>query len=221
MYRHWEEVQQLLNLLGYAIKEYDNDGMELIFMSDSKSFSDKNITPLVNEVKYRKSQCKTETNAEHCLRGILEEYAESYNKAKTHATPRHHKASSLSKLVQWKDSNANTVKPVCYYVLTDAVWQGICAVADPICELLDKIPTASKYQVGISFIQFGSYQKGTKRLRYLDEGLMFRREASRDIIDYEPAENGNILKMLLGSINPWWDAANDSEVLDEKYWCEN
>jgi hypothetical protein len=217
MCQHWERVQELLNLLGYAIKEYDPDGMELIFMSDGKSYSNQNITPLVNEVKYRKSQCKTQTNAEHRLRIILQDYAESYTRAETQTLPRHPKTNSLTKFLHSRSSQ--TVKPVCYYIFTDGVWQGINTVADPICKLLEKIPDSDRRQVGISFIQFGNDDKGTKRLRYLDEGLSYTRDI-RDIVDYEPCD-GDILKMLLGSVNVWWDSANDSEIKDQMQWCED
>jgi hypothetical protein len=58
---------------------------------------------------------------------------------------------------------------------------------------------------GIQFIQFGNDPIGTERLRWLDEDLKRDWGLARDICDTTPY-NDNVWKMLLGSINPYWDA---------------
>src|SRR3954468_24893223 len=83
-----------------------------------------------------------------------------------------------------------------------------------------------KEQVGIQFIRFGNDQAGIERLQYLDSGLRKKYGkrwyvqglpslhdsnfsidtalGSRDIVDTEPFENGNVWKMLLGAVFDWF-----------------
>ena len=72
-------------------------------------------------------------------------------------------------------------------------------------DALERLHAMDK-QVGIQFIRFGEDELGMKRLRYLDDQLPKEKERplARDICDTTPA-NGNVWKMMLGSIDPYWD----------------
>ena len=65
---------------------------------------------------------------------------------------------------------------------------------------------ADNKKVGIQLIRFGNDAVGIQRLEYLDAGLKRKHQdnLNRDICDTESA-NGNVWKMLLGSIDPYWD----------------
>ncbi|KAH8764701.1 hypothetical protein F5882DRAFT_247628, partial [Hyaloscypha sp. PMI_1271] len=59
--------------------------------------------------------------------------------------------------------------------------------------------------VGIQFIRFGNNFAGQKRLKRLDDNLTVEKAGVKiDIVDTEPSK-GNVWKMLLGAINPWFD----------------
>jgi len=75
---------------------------------------------------------------------------------------------------------------------------------------------ASEKQIGIQFIRFGKDKIGRTRLRYLDEKIKKQRGLARDICDTTPAD-GNVWKMMLGSIDSAWDddAEDDADDTDD------
>jgi serine/threonine protein kinase len=235
MSQHWEKVITHLKYLGYAIKEYDDDGMELIFMSEAKEekpYKAKDVTPLVQIAHSHKSRCLNPTHAEHCIARILEGYTSRFKAASSRSPP----STPTDRILFHVLPAIKRVKPLSLFVFTDAVWhpEGTCRVSKPILRLLNDLKDAPEGQVCISFIQFGQDPVGTKRLKYLDEGLAHD-HGVRDIVDYEPvevsnaakggdaAEGGNVLKMLLGSIWEWFDKENNSIENDrlEDLWCRD
>lgn len=95
------------------------------------------------------------------------------------------------------------VRKMCVFVLTNGMWED-GTKADPLIKgLVGTLDVCDKPadQVGVQFVRFGSEEKGVRRLRRLDEGL----DLSRDIVDAEPFQGGNVWKMLLGSLDKRWD----------------
>jgi hypothetical protein len=97
------------------------------------------------------------------------------------------------------------------YVLTDGAWQDspgpVCGVEEPI-RILTKTLTENRQldtKVGIQFIRFGNDQLGERRLEILDSQLKeYFPDISMDIVDTTKSD-GNVLKMLLGAFDRYWD----------------
>jgi hypothetical protein len=113
------------------------------------------------------------------------------------------------------------------YVLTDGAWQDspgpVCGVEEPI-RILTKTLTENRQldtKVGIQFIRFGNDQLGERRLEILDSQLKeyfpdismlvnlssyasSHTDSLRDIVDTTKSD-GNVLKMLLGAFDRYWD----------------
>ena len=129
----------------------------MIFMSDGKSRRQKRVTGLASALSLHCSEFSGTSNASHWLGKIFREYEtkwERRNAGGRYLRPNH------------------TVRPMVVYVFTDGVWEGTCRVGPKICDLIQHLKGADEHQVGVQFIQFGRDQKGTRRLRYLDEGLV-------------------------------------------------
>ena len=196
MKNHWAELEDLLAPLAYAIKHYDSDGMEYLFLNEGIMHKASSSKRLMQHVAARRGHCTKSTNAALVLEGVFDRYAK-----KCTAPGLRQRVSSLM------NSGHGAPKPCSYFVFTDAVWQPKCKVARPIVDLLTQLRGFRKTQVGISFIQFGNDELGSKRLRFLDDELG-PKYGVPDVIDYEPS-NGNILKMMLGPTSDWWDSFND------------
>jgi len=99
-------------------------------------------------------------------------------------------------------------------VLTDGRWQGgnaqlrdVARAVEHIVKFLDSSQAPDK-KVGIQFIRFGNDEVGKQRLKYLDAEMPKVMNLTQDICDTTSAE-GNVWKMMLGSINSTWDGDDD------------
>lgn len=201
MRNHWTTVKDLLSLLAWTVKKFDDNGMDYYFLSEMKKRNSKTATSIVEQTQLRAGHPAVRLNAATCLDKIFGDYASRYQSKQGSIR------SKISAKFYGPKPDGRICKPCSYFILTDAIWQPKCKVSAPIIRLMDSLRDARDHQVGISFIQFGNDDVGTRRLRFLDDSLKDRYNIP-DIIDYEPA-NGNVLKMLLGSINKWWDDDND------------
>jgi hypothetical protein len=157
MINHGDDVAQCLSILGYEVKDFDKDGIEIYFtISDSKK-KHRHTTKLVDEVKKQftpKSRRPTGvvTNINHRLGNLLEIYQR-----------------------QIQSSRRRHVKPKIIFILTDAIWRDECDrdLRSSIANLVSTLDQyrAGTYQVGIQFIQFGNDAGATQRLQWLDSGL--------------------------------------------------
>jgi serine/threonine protein kinase len=204
MLQHWDEVKHIIGLLAYAIKEYDDDGLEFLFTSEGKVYKAKTSQLIVGRVHQHKGKCSSSTNPSVLLSRIFTEYVKRYRNTTSGAN----KQTFFGRL---GSREPELCKPCSFYILTDGVWQPGSRLSTQIVWLLQQLANANapEYQVGISFILFGNDDRGTKRLRYLDNALK-RKYQVPDVVDYEPS-NGNALKMVLGSINRWWDGDDSDE----------
>lgn len=186
---HRKDVFDLFGLLGYMVKGTDPDGIELRFtMSRDRGARAKDTGPLLRTLDT--APFSGESNIRTQLGEILQDY---------HAKLRNQKQT------RWLFSRASSPRPIRrqnIYIFTDGVWQPGCDPTDLIRKLVNGLESYSmeREQFGIQFIRFGDNAEGINRLNQLDSGLGL----SMDIVDTEPW-NGNIWKMLLGPINPWFD----------------
>ena len=153
MRHHWPHVQTCVNILGYEVKRFDKDGIEICFTLSSATKKHKNTTPLVDEVKKYlpadlRTNLRTKTNIYTSLGSMLDEYRG---------------------LIEQR----RNVKKKIIFVLTDGLWQPHCAES-LVQSLRNLVSSLSQHQspmdqIGIQFIQFGDYAEATEVLQYLDK----------------------------------------------------
>ena len=204
MSTHWSRVKDLYANLILMVKkkQLDPDGGQLLFITSDYADERINTTKLVDAVMQHKFKLKGTTNFAKRINKVLGDYLQKLRK--DYRTP-----------------------PISIYVLTDGVWetqQGTKSakdyhleqVADAIgraVKVLDEHAILDK-RIGIQFVRFGDDKIGKKRLRYLDAKLKRKKGLSRDICDTTLAE-GNVWKMMLGSIDPAWDDDSDDDDDDD------
>ena len=194
----WSDVKALFKVLAWMIKRKDEDGFDLCFTVSSQD-KDKNF--------------KDTTLALRHLSNINPTVWSNINKRLSDVLARY----NLRR------------KPLSLYVFTDGNWQHGSDGVAPVRILVEEINSKKlpKDRVGIQFIQFGKDPEGTKRLNYLDSGLGKAIKAEMiaadpmaeirhrvwDIVDTEPFPDGDVMKMLLGAVNEWFDD-DDNVVVD-------
>lgn len=191
MYPYWKSLVTLYSDLIYMVKKkrLDPNGSELQFIMSEKHKERKNTTELVAMVSAMQYDMKGESNFASRLGKILQAYKAKLEK-KRHT------------------------RPISLYIFTDGRWQsghgqlaGVARAIQRIVLFLEEIRAPDK-QVGIQFIRFGNDEIGRERLRYLDEDLPKDMNLPQDICDTTSAD-GNVWKMMLGSINSTWDGDED------------
>ncbi len=160
---HWVNVELVLGLLAYIVKDADPDGIELWFASSDKRVTSKTSTILLDT--FRSNLPKGDSDISLRLNEILRGYQATLDH---HAAPRG----------RWLQAGPpRAARPLSLYILTDGLWQPRCHVEQPIEYLVDKLD-ALKYcdnQVGIQFIRFGNDPDGMHKLKCLDEDLKLSR----------------------------------------------
>ncbi|KAH7409344.1 kinase-like domain-containing protein [Cadophora sp. MPI-SDFR-AT-0126] len=203
MKAHWEEVTILVGILAYMVKPFDANGLEMMYtISSSKSITSKNSSKLVTSLEKTKPAGMSDISIR--LNSILEQY-----KSKIHEV-----YGAGSKVTAKARSD---VRPLTLYVLTDGVWQPKCDAETPIKNLVRKLLElkVSPKQVGVQFIYFGNNPIGKARVTKLDDKIIIEgSDTQLDIVDTEPS-NGNVWKMLLGSIDPYFDNSDDDDDDDD------
>lgn len=185
---HWSNMQSLFADLIYLVKKkgLDPNGSELQFIMSDQRKEAKDTTDLVRMVERMGTQLKGQTNFAARLDDIWEGYKKKL------------------------EGKRKLARPISLYVLTNGIWQlgsgekeRVARVIKRIVEHLEKMGAIDK-MVGIQFIRFGDDAVGKKRLKWLDASLQMEWSLARDICDTTSAK-GNVWKMMLGSINPYWD----------------
>ncbi|KAL3425129.1 hypothetical protein PVAG01_04410 [Phlyctema vagabunda] len=190
---HWPNLVRVFEALSYIVKQSDENGLDLFFSNSNNCEKDckktRKLLPIVRAQKQTQKKITTDINFR--LSQILEKHK-----------------NGLDRKVWYRSK----LKPLSLYILTDGVWETNCTAIDPIRNAVLKlhdlrIPSS---QIGIQFISFGSDEVGLNRLAYLDDKL----DLPKDIVDTEPWD-GNVWKMLLGSINDNFDSQNRLKTLAE------
>ena len=198
MKAHMPEVKNLIDLLAYLLKNCSPDGIDFYFTS--KRTKVKNATKTKDILRRLNSTVAVgRCNMEDRLGSILEDYLAKFDTTGFSPFPR-----GLSRAATRAPRKLNL------YVLTDGVWQPNNEPWKAITPLLKwmKQQDLRWNHVGIQFIRFGHNPEGMKRLAQLDA-------MDLDIVDVTPtSEDGNVLKMLLGAINHWFDEEDSNDNCD-------
>lgn len=138
------------------IKKHDKDGLDLYLTSSDERRHDMNTSKLLKHLDAHRPAGQSDMSDR--LGSILQDY-----RAKLDAKARPRKF--------WE--KPLEVRRLVIYVFTDAIWQPICHVDQPIRTMVDYLDQHGlrNAQVGIQFIRFGADQQGIERLQYLDQGL--------------------------------------------------
>ena len=197
---HWNQLAGLYHDIIYMIKhkKLDPNGTRLAFIKDSYDHEQKATTAFYEKVNKVGYGLAGETDFASRLDSILNGQ-EGY--------------------IQQLEKSRSKTRPMTIYVMTNGRWHAGESAESTVdhqrrlagnaiaraVEALERLHAIDK-QVGIQFIRFGDDDLGMRRLRYLDDQLPKEkgRPLARDICDTTPA-NGNVWKMMLGSIDPYWD----------------
>jgi hypothetical protein len=155
---YWKEVDSVLYVLAYMLKGCDKDGLDLYFTVALSKHNSKVATGIVQHI--RGKALRSTSDAGSRLTTILHDYETKLRRHESKWRP-----DFLGKL--------KPVKPLNVYVLTDAVWQPQCDVAEPIRSMVRTLEELRypRKQVGIQFIHFGNDPECSAKLAYLDSGL--------------------------------------------------
>ncbi len=150
MRHHWLQVQSCVSILGYEVKCFDKDGIEICFTLSPVTKKHKKSSPLVDEVKkHLPTHLEMKTNIDTRLGSMLEQYRT---------------------LIREQRKN---VKKKIIFVLTDGLWQPHSAenLEQSVRNLVSSLSQneSPMDQIGIQFIQFGLDPKATKQLQDLDK----------------------------------------------------
>ena len=161
MIQYWSAARSLLDLLGYLVKQYDNDGLDIYFTCPFKKYSKiKTTTRLLEIFDRHKPHGHGKMSDMHAiLSRIIVPYQEEIRKMRNRRS-------------FWPKLKAKeTTLPLSLYIFTDAVWQPVCDVTDVITSLVDTLKEQNlhKQQVGLQFIRFGNQAAGVSRLERLDK----------------------------------------------------
>lgn len=196
-------MKDLVEILCSLVSDIDKDGFDLSFTTGPVQLKQKSSARAVKSTldnDQAKPSPDSHTDMSQALDRVL---------------------GHLSRRLKSSSKNAkqnNTTKNFTLIVLTDGVWRGMKephAVEDTIIRRMNEITRQlgnatgnskkNSRAVTIQFIQFGRDEAATNRLHLLDQGLID--VEIPDIIDTEPS-NGNVLKMLLGSVEASFDYAD-------------
>ncbi|KAL8748261.1 MAG: hypothetical protein Q9184_007455 [Pyrenodesmia sp. 2 TL-2023] len=204
MLSYWTKARDLLDVLGYIVKDKDRNGVDLFFTCSTKKYSKiKRSSGLIELFdKHKPTSNYTLSDMSASLSRVICDYQYDLTNRRERR--------SISTCMR-----RQRVRQLRLYIFTDAVWQPTCDVSPVIKSMVDTLREQHlpKQQIGIQFIRFGDYPEGITRLERLDR-MKVDGEADMDIVDTEPA-TGNVGKMLFGAVNEWYDndkPSNGSEL---------
>ncbi|KAI8622993.1 hypothetical protein F5Y19DRAFT_493701 [Xylariaceae sp. FL1651] len=193
----WEQAEYVIEILAWMLLGYVKKDMELRFT---------NPVPQATKIGKRRYQA-------------VEDFTDAMRRAEPRlgiSTTTNMMKPLLHTLELYHNrSNPTKIKPTTIIVLTDGVWGGVakddtaeCLVKARIGSLRNIYPSfesgvgvPAKSRFTIQFIRFGPGLEGNALLDRLDTD--FDKDCHSNIIDAEPA-NGDVYKMLLGSISEEW-----------------
>jgi hypothetical protein len=160
---HWVQVMRTFEALAYLVKRKDPDGIEIRFTSKpSYKRVSKDRKPLLTQLK--SASPSGEWDICSTLGQILDDYDWDF--------PQDH--GGLTSRLRNKTRKKTKKWGVTIYVFTDGVWKPgqdwLTDLVDMIKALLDK--KAQPRQIGIQFVQFGTDEEGTQRMKILDDELL-------------------------------------------------
>lgn len=202
----WKDVKDVFEALSYIVKPMAPDGTELYFTNAYDSWRRKDAADLCKLVNSKKlvspvsfsanagirGAAAQNTNIKHRLHIQLEDYKVRLQGLKVFAGPAANKRKERDK-----------VKPASFYILTNGAWEpgsvqeAQTSIGD-LAEFLDK-NGMDEGQVGVNFISFAETAETRKHIEDVAS-----HEYAVNIVNATPWQ-GNVLKMLLGSVNRYLD----------------
>jgi hypothetical protein len=197
---HWPNVLKLLDIMAYIVKKADPDGVDVYLAIDPDGKCQRRSKNTRHLVKFASEHCPSQappgngliSNISPLLDSILQKYRQR----------------NFGRFL----GASKAVPKLSLYIFTDGSCCSQPGFDEPIRATVQKLHELDKSQnqIGVQFIRFGDDDDGKLTLEHLDSGLGL----PRDIVDTEPFEGGSIWKMLLGSINRWFDGDEASSAAD-------
>ncbi|KAH7324079.1 kinase-like domain-containing protein [Rhexocercosporidium sp. MPI-PUGE-AT-0058] len=192
MIPHWDEATNLLEVLVKKAEGQDPNGPDLHFtLGNHRLMAERRSSAFTNAMRHESATptASAATDIRVPLGHLFEKYL------------------------------GNTRKAMTIIVLTDGLWEGVKnkeEVSEQIVTFIKKVRDLPNNvvprRVSIEFIQFGTDEAATARLKHLDDNLKDR--GIPDVIDTEPS-NGDVYKMLLGSLVENYDGdANELQLVE-------
>ncbi|OIW32045.1 hypothetical protein CONLIGDRAFT_250701 [Coniochaeta ligniaria NRRL 30616] len=208
MIPHWPQMQNILSLLMAMMWGQDDDGIDLFFTSSTKPY-EKLMEPwqVIDPLKEKDPKLRSTAGPQRPV-GPADKDPDDIYKVLWH-------------ILSMIGPGEKYPKKATILILTDGVWprSNQQVVAEAISLWLRRMSTVvdgaaqavlyDRYY-SIQFVQLGDDPEGTRALEYLDDDLPTKYSVP-DVIDVEPA-NGNVLKMVMGSLDDIWDEKPQSSV---------
>ncbi|KAL1880072.1 hypothetical protein Daus18300_001435 [Diaporthe australafricana] len=234
MAEHWIHVKDIVSVLVALLYGQDDDGIDLYFTSSKQlvgTFDEpKQFVEEMN--KHRPSHgthCKVVSPVHDPQPDFLP--PDSIPRATTASTASSNELNEnitevLDGILEtWsKNFMVNEKKKLTLIILTDGVWPGVSNKATLIAGIIHTLERAQNKKMlrkqleerglSIQFVRFGYDEAAIGALESLDNNLIGTDgQPLPDIIDHEPA-NGNIYKMILGSLDSKYDEDTQTSVGD-------
>lgn len=198
---HWNEVQQLVEALGYVGNEVRSNGFDLMFVSDSQIRTAFSTTGLLECLQ---SQSRIlANNRQTAVMSALATASENYAGGSNSSGSRRTKESIRECFSRTLPDN-NGPKPCILLVLTDAAWvlPGIYTAAGPVRRFADQVLGATPTQVRVSFIQFGTDAARAEDLLEFVYRCNWNEIDNTARVASRLDASGSMMDMLLGPSDP-------------------
>ncbi|KAL9607532.1 MAG: hypothetical protein Q9167_007563 [Letrouitia subvulpina] len=195
------QMRKVLELLARKVESTDSRGLDLYFTAPYRKLKRQKSNAILNA--FDSTDLRDMPDMRSCLARILDEYQDKLGKPRI-----------VGKIKNPKTTPFVGCRKLSLYVLTDGIWQPNVDLVQEIQTLVEHLAERklTNKQVGIQFIRFGQNLQAIEKMKRLDSGLGFK----LNLVDTTPA-NGNVWKMLLGSVNPWFDADYNFEDTESSY----
>lgn len=161
MLLHRQNVQKVVSLLGYILKDSDPDGLDIYFTQSTGKVNSRKSTELSTAVSQARFQGVSDMRTR--LSQILQVHIDKFG---TTTTP-------SKSWYRRRSRTPEAQRPLSFYVLTDGIWQPKSEVGPVITNLVKRMGEHKllKEHVSVQFIRFGDDPQATERLNTLDHGL--------------------------------------------------
>jgi hypothetical protein len=148
-------MTELLSIIAYMIKPFDNDGLDLYFADSTAKQNGATSSKLVQFVAERTREDFGLTNMSFRLEQIQHEYTSK---------------------IRSDSEKGKSTRGLNVYIFTDARWLPSCDIVPAIDKMVgtlvaNKLP---EHHIGLQFVSFGNDVEGLKRLQLVDNYLVSR-----------------------------------------------
>ena len=159
MKKYTKDIESVISLLAYIVKNSDENGLDIFFTQTSKMVNSQKSSKLATSIYQAPFVGVTDMRGR--LRNILQEHI---NKFGTLVLP--------PRPFFGRQPPPEPQRPLSFYILTDAKWQPTDVggfIKDLVRSMIAK--SCPKEHVALQFIRFGNDQASIKKLDELDHGL--------------------------------------------------